>query len=152
MVYVENPLTGHAIKKNGPTAKKLMALGYDMDSLPKVRKGYRSPSARSRSPGYARRTDMPRMDRRSLGEMYEEHLSLSPGRIRPPGAAIRTGRRVNRRMGRRDTSQSPRRVARRSTRRSMSPNHSWSTMSPMRQSLQNARQRSLKKREPRTFT
>jgi len=148
MVYIENPLTGYAIKKNGPTAKKLVEQGWDLDSLTTVRKGSRSPG----SPGYARTSDMPQTQRRAQGSLHEDYTSLSPGRgrIRPPGAALRTGRRVarrtSRRMDRRDTSHSPRRVARRTSRRSMSPDYSWQPTSPSRRRLQGARERSLTKR------
>ena len=120
--YIENPLTGYAIKKNGPTAKKLMDQGWDLDLLPKVGKGSRSPA----SPRSARRSDMPRTQRRAQGSIHVEPPSFSPGRglIRPPDAAVRKGRRMVRR-------------------RSMSPT---SPSSPSRRKLQGARERSLTKR------
>lgn len=71
MVYVENPLTGYAIKKNGPTYNKLREEGWDVDDFRHVRKGYRSPE-----------------------------ISMSPHR-RPHGATVRTARRVGRRTARR---------------------------------------------------
>ena len=131
--YIENPLTGYAIKKNGPTAKKLMDQGWDLDLLPKVGKGSRSPA----SPRYARRSDMPRTQRRAQGSLHVETPSFSPGRgrIRPPGAALRTGRRMVRRNSRRMD-----------RRRSMSPTSPTSPTSPSRSKLQGARERSLTKR------
>ena len=110
MVYVENPLTGYAIKENGPTYNQLREEGWYVDAFRPVRKGYRSPD-----------------------------VSMSPRR-RPPGAPARTvsrmGRITARRVGRQEISTSPgcgcgsesrssprvaRRTTRRTARRSMSP-------------------------------
>jgi len=116
--YIENPLTGYG-----------MGQGWNIDLLPKVGKGSRSPA----SPRYARRSDMPQNQRRAQGSLRIEPPSFSPGRgrIRPPGAALRTGRRRN---------------SRRMDRRSMYSSSPRYTRSSFRRKLQGARERSLTKR------
>ena len=55
VVYVENPLTGFAIKEGGPTYKDLEAKGYPVREFRKVKKGHR-PLNSHRSPRSPRRT------------------------------------------------------------------------------------------------
>ena len=98
MVYVENPLTGYAIKKGGPTYKQLILSGMDVEAFRSVRKGYRSPNSiyrRSMSPVIrGARRGRRRSDRRSMGPVIRSNRRSDR---RSMGPVIRSNRRGRRR-------------------------------------------------------